>query len=184
MILIHHRITMQFLVRLIHFATMPAIIIEYLLITEHTRSELERTVAEGITQHCEYSSKRARAGSDNGCRDNEMFLIVLAMLMLIFSLIDLVSYKHSDGLEILIHIVLVTLIIVEVVKKSLTCMLIALILLIILVILHILTLIYFVFFSDAKLAPWNSIVSIIIGVIVTVTCIYACISANTLRKEY
>ncbi|KAK5974176.1 hypothetical protein GCK32_009657 [Trichostrongylus colubriformis] len=152
---------------------------------EHpSRNDQKPEEVEEVIQQCEGSPKRARAGSDNGCCENETFLIVLSVVMLVFALFDIVDYRHATTLKIIFHIALLVLIIVGVCQKSSMCMLIALILLIIIVIVHILYVLYIVFASDAKLASWNTIVAIILEVILIVICIYGCISANALRSEY
>ncbi|XGW11723.1 hypothetical protein V3C99_012868 [Haemonchus contortus] len=143
--------------------------------------------AQEIVQPNDENLKRASAGGPGGLNCNEMFLVTLAVIVVVFGALDLIfDYKHVALAKTIFSMVLAVLTIVAVITKSSILMLIVLIFLSILVVLLTAGLVILVitFFTDGKELQTGQITEIILTALSYLCIVFACISACILRGQY
>nr|CDJ92705.1 unnamed protein product [Haemonchus contortus] len=162
---------------------MPSIAIDERSSERHPTNKDE---SKEVIKQYEECPQRAYAGSDNGCCDNEKFLIGVAIFLMVFALLTLVNYYHMALVPLLLSIATSVVIIVGVCTKNAICMLISMILLIILAVIEIATLLYelYHFINGQNEATARAIIGFIFGILFCVTIVFAIISTCALRREY
>uniref|UniRef100_A0A7I4Y2W3 Transmembrane protein n=1 Tax=Haemonchus contortus TaxID=6289 RepID=A0A7I4Y2W3_HAECO len=165
---------------------MPSIAIDEDPSEKHVGITSNKQEPKEVIEQSEECPKRAYAGSDNGCCDNEKFLISMAIALLVMAVFTLIDYYHMALLPLVCTIAVAVLLIVGVCTKSSICMLISVILLIILAVIRIASLVIVVieFIKGEKQLDARAIISIILNVLVCICIIFAIISACKLRSEY
>ncbi|XGW12807.1 hypothetical protein V3C99_013452 [Haemonchus contortus] len=150
------------------------------------RNPTNKDESKEVVKQYEECPKRAYAGSDNGCCDNEKFLIGVAILLIVFAFLTLVNYYHMALVPLLLSIATSVVIIIGVCTKNAICMLISMILLIILAIIEIVNLLYelYHFINGQSEVTARAIIGFIFGILFCVTIVFAIISTCALRREY
>nr|CDJ84073.1 unnamed protein product [Haemonchus contortus] len=151
------------------------------------RSAPSNGEAQEIVQPNDENLKRASAGGIGGLSGNELFLVVLAICVTAFCVVNLIfNYQHMGVISTIAALVVAILAIVAVIIKSSILMLIVLIVLSIVVgtltILMIINVIIMIVngFDSSK----AYIVSLVLVILVYISSILACISACVLHKQY
>ncbi|VDO74893.1 unnamed protein product [Haemonchus placei] len=151
------------------------------------RSAPSNGEVQEIVQPNDENLKRASAGGPGGLSCNEMFLVTLAVITVVFGTLDLIfDYKHVALAKTIFSMALAVLTIVAVITKSSILMLVVLIFLTILVVLVTAALVVSVilFFTEGKQLQTGQIVEIIITALSYLCIVFACISACILRGQY
>ncbi|WKX98331.1 hypothetical protein Q1695_013764 [Nippostrongylus brasiliensis] len=136
---------------------------------------IQEIVGDGVTE------ARARAGGD-GCANDEIFLIVVAVLIFIQTVIGAVMERNYFSAAPVVSLIMAILIIIGVLMKSGCVMLCVLICAIILVIIYIVQLIFVLVHGTGGGGSLIVVVLVLILVIICTCCV--CFAANNLRGTY
>ncbi|VDO10920.1 unnamed protein product [Haemonchus placei] len=151
------------------------------------RSAPSNGEAQEIVQPNDENLKRAAAGGIGGLSGNELFLVVLAICVTAFCVVNLIfNYQHMSLITTIAALTVAILAIVAVITKSSILMLIVLIVLSLVV--GTLTIILIINVIGIIVNGFDSstafIVSLVIAILIYIGAILACISACVLHKQY
>ncbi|VDL75885.1 unnamed protein product [Nippostrongylus brasiliensis] len=154
-------------------------VIEFVVPSYERMRDLESGVQE-IVREGDMCAERARAGTD-GCNNDEIFLIVTAVVILVAMCIGAYMHKSYWSFTAVIALIMAILIIIGVLTKSSCLMLCVLICAIILVVANIIHLIMLIMNARAESYFLVALI-IMIGVVICSFCV--CFAANNLRSAY
>ncbi|WKY00215.1 hypothetical protein Q1695_014792 [Nippostrongylus brasiliensis] len=139
---------------------------------------------EEIVEDGDSEQERLRAGDDDGwCGiSHELFLIICAVILGVFILLDLIAYNHGKILPVLVGIAVIVFIGVGIALKNSCCMLGALISTIIMAIINLIQIIYALFYGRNN--AFDLLITLIIGILIIIIDVLMIISENALREEY